>query len=87
MITQEKARLQQELKQLSDFKAEFENLAERSLNESESDGRDSGGVSLVGEREEKWKMRVKKLQKYLKWQLAEAEAQVREPMFAFVVRA
>lgn len=69
------------MQRLADFKAEFENLAESSLDDSEShgDGGDggAGGGTARGGGDEKWKLRVKKLQKYAKWQLAEAENQVR----------
>eukprot|EP00903_Cladosiphon_okamuranus_P008105 g7812.t1 len=71
----EKSRLERDVQRLADFKAEFENLAESSLDGSESNGTGDGGAAGCGD--EKWKLRVKKMQKYAKWQLAEAENQNR----------
>lgn len=69
------------MQRLADFKAEFENLAESSLDDNESngtgDGRDGSGAGCG---DEKWKLRVKKIQKYAKWQLAEAETQVQRTL-------
>lgn len=69
------------MQRLVDFKAEFENLAESSLDDSASNGTrgtggDGGAGGGTGCGDETWKLRVKKLQKYAKWQLAEAENQV-----------
>lgn len=71
---------------LTDVKAEFEKLAETDFQESDSDGCDDDGDSSGAEgsaggrggRGGKWKQRVKKLQKYVKWQIAEAETQVQK---------
>lgn len=67
-----------------DVKAEFEKLAETDFQESDSDGYDIDGDSSGAEgnpngggRGGKWKQRVKELQKYVKWQIAEAETKVR----------
>lgn len=85
---QEKLQLEDDLQRLTDFKAEFENLAESSLDDNEpvrpdGDGGDGGnggdGVTAcasAGCGDGTWKLRAKKLQKYVKWQLAEAETQV-----------
>lgn len=59
------------------FKAEFEKLAESSLQGSDSEERQGDGG---GTWEGTWKQRTKKLQKLVKWQLAEAEAQVCEKL-------
>lgn len=80
---QEKSRLERDVQRLADFKAEFENLAESSLDDGESNrtqgnngGGGGAGGSAAGCGDEKWKLRAKKIQKYAKWQLAEAENQV-----------
>lgn len=81
--TQEITRLEREVQRLTDFKAEFENLAESSIDDSEPNGNHGNGgdggaaTGATSGGDEKWKLRVKKLQKYVKWQLAEAENQVR----------
>lgn len=72
-----------ELTRLTDVKAEFEKLAETDFQESDSDGCDGDGDSSGAEgggggRNGKWKQRVKKLQKYVQWQTAEAETQVHD---------
>lgn len=72
---QVKTRLEEEVQRLSDFKAEFEHLAESSLHESDSEGCHAEAAN-PGEQDGKWKQRVKKIQKYAEWQLAEAHAQV-----------
>ncbi|CAB1120523.1 unnamed protein product [Ectocarpus sp. CCAP 1310/34] len=76
---QEKASLEYDIQRLAQFKAEFENLADISINDSESNGLDgdsgtAGGAADCGDGG-KWKQRAKKLQQYVKWQLAEAETQ------------
>lgn len=78
---QEKVQLQYEVDRLTKFKAEFENLAESSLNGSDSDGwkgGDGGGSAAAGCGDGKWKQQAKRLQKYAKWQLAEAENEVKK---------
>lgn len=79
---QEKGRLEREIKRLADFKAEFENLVQSSLDDSDSNGTpgDGGEFGAGGGPDEKWKLRAKKIQKYAKWQLAEAENQVPHPL-------
>ena len=80
--------MEYDLQRLKDFKAEFENLAESSIDDNESDrthGGGGGGSGGAGESaadsgEEKWKLRAKKLQKYVKWQLAEVANQVRHAL-------
>lgn len=77
---QENASLEYDLQRLAEFKAEFENLADISINDSESNGLNgdsgtAGGAADCGDGG-KWKQRAKKLQQYVKWQLAEAETQV-----------
>eukprot|EP00752_Nemacystus_decipiens_P001891 g1821.t1 len=73
---QEKSRLEREVQRLADFKAEFENLAESSLDDDISTATPGdGGEGGCGDA--KWKLRVKKIQKFSKWQLAEAENQNR----------
>lgn len=71
--------MEDDLQRLTDFKAEFENLAESSIDESEPGGLhgDGGGGEVDSCGDGKWKLRAKKLQKYVKWQLAEAENQVK----------
>jgi len=70
--------MEHDLQRLMDFKAEFENLAESSVDESESGGvhGNGGGGGAVDSGDGKWKLRAKKLQKYVKWQLAESANQV-----------
>lgn len=72
----------EELEQLTAFKAAFDNLAENSLQSSDSDEQETGNIGSIrltdDAREAKWKQRARKLQQYTKWQLAEAEAQVCE---------
>ncbi|CBJ29045.1 hypothetical protein Esi_0133_0042 [Ectocarpus siliculosus] len=79
MMTEEKASLEYDIQRLAQFKAEFENLADISINDSESNGLNgdsgtAGGAVDCGDGG-KWKQRAKKLQQYIKWQLAEAETQ------------
>lgn len=92
---QEKVQLEYDLQRLRDFKAAFENLAESSVDDSESvrhqiDGDDDGdggvitGDSLADCGDGKWKLRAKKLQKYVEWQLAEAETQVQHALAKYV---
>ncbi len=72
--------MEYDLQRLMDFKAEFENLAESSIDESEPNGfHGDGGGGEADCGDGKWKLRAKKLQKYVKWQLAEAENQVNQP--------
>ncbi|CAM9152646.1 unnamed protein product, partial [Hapterophycus canaliculatus] len=78
VLAEEKVDLEYELERLTKFKAEFENLAESSLNDSDSEGLkggDGGGSAAAGCGDGKWKQQAKRLQKYVKWQLAEAENQ------------
>lgn len=71
------------MERLTKFKAEFENLAEGSLNGSDSDGLKGGeGGAAAGCGGGKWKQQAKRLQKYVKWQLAEAENQVKTSVYA-----
>ncbi|CAM9233519.1 unnamed protein product, partial [Ectocarpus sp. 4 AP-2014] len=79
MMTEEKASLEYDIQRLAQFKAEFENLADISINDSESNGLNgdsgtAGGAADCGDGG-KWKQRAKKLQQYVKWQLAEADTQ------------
>ncbi|CAM9443367.1 unnamed protein product [Ectocarpus sp. 12 AP-2014] len=79
MMTEEKASLEYDIQRLAQFKAEFENLADISINDNESNGLNgdsgtAGGAADYGDGG-KWKQRAKKLQQYVKWQLAEAETQ------------
>lgn len=87
---QEKIQLENDLQRLTEFKAEFENLAESSLDDGESVGRDGdgggdgdgvpGGTPADCGGDGKWKLRAQKLQKYVKWQLAEVENQVQHAL-------
>lgn len=71
----------QELGQLNAFKATFDNLVEDPLRSSDSEGdgeqvaaRSSGADGHRAAT--KWKQRARRLQEYVRWQLAEAEARV-----------
>lgn len=75
------ARIEQELNKLKQFKDEITNLADSSLDGSDSDRLDDGSISDIGSGGDgkgptKWKQQAKQLQRYAKWQLADSEARV-----------